>query len=151
LIYGQEKLGVGIGILPTGSETGISFRTSKQNRFLVDLRISKANIFFHPNAGSVVNEVSFLYRVSMHEKLRFHIGLGARSEWTFDKKLHNRHGIISTFGVEAFPFPFQNGGLFFEIAPYYTADKTHLQNLGIRSSSGFIYYVTKKQKKHEKI
>ncbi len=147
----QETLGAGLGILPTGTETGISFRTSKQKRVLVDLRLSKANIFLHPSSGMFINEASFLYRVAFYEKLRLHLGLGARSEWDFNKNMNHRFGAVASIGVEAFPFPFQNGGLFFEVAPYFTIDKTNAQNLGLRTASGFIYYFTKKPKQNEKV
>ncbi|MES2587611.1 MAG: hypothetical protein V4622_01445 [Bacteroidota bacterium] len=149
-IYSQEKLGFGIGILPTGSETGINFRSSKQDKLVFDLRISKANVFFHTNSGSFINEVSLSYRVAYQEKLRFNLGLGTRAEWNLDVKQTQRYGMILPIGIEAFPFPFQNGGLFFEVAPYFTNDKNNLQNLGIRTTSGFIYYITKKPK-NEKI
>lgn len=91
-----------------------------------------------------------IYRISNHEKLRFNIGLGFRTEWNFTPKQNQRYGIVVPLGIEAFPFPFQNGGLFFEVAPYFTNDKANFQNIGIRSSSGFIYYFTQKQKSNEK-
>jgi hypothetical protein len=149
-IYGQERLKSGIGILPTGSEIGINFRSSKDKTLFFDARVSKVNILLNKNSGGFINEASLVYRISQNEKLRFNIGLGLRTEWNFTTKQNQRYGMVLPIGIEAFPFPFQNGGLFFEIAPYFSNDKTNLQNIGVRSSSGFIYYFTAKSTKHEK-
>lgn len=149
--YCQENLKSGLGVLPTGSEIGINFRSSKDKPLFLDLRVSKVNILLNKNSGGFINESSLIYRISKHEKLRFNLGLGLRLESSITPKQNQRGGVVIPLGIEAFPFPFQNGGLFFEVAPYFTSDKVNYQNLGIRSSSGFIYYFTSKSKQHEKI
>lgn len=141
-----QNLGVGIGFYPTGSEAGFGLRTSKNNRFFADIRITKANLFKHPTAGTIINEASAVYRIVNYEKVRLHLGLGARTEWNFTPNQLNRYGFIAPFGVEAFPFPFQNAGLFFETGIYSTFASDKSVNFGLRSVAGFVFYFIKKEK-----
>lgn len=113
----EQKLGPGIGIYPTGTETGFGFRSSKNKPGVIDVRVTKANFFTNPGAGSLVNEASFIYRVAYYEKVRFHVGLGGHAKWSVDRKQSDRIGPVVSLGAEAFPFSFQNAGLFFEAAP----------------------------------
>ena len=141
------QLGPGIGIYPTGTEAGISFRSAKDTRFTFDARVARA--LFNTDktkTSSFVTEVSVICRVVKLEKVRFHLGVGYRADWNFTDR--HRHGLTVPVGVEAFPFPFQNAGLFFEVAPYFVSDfRSNNNNYGIRATSGFIFYFPTKAKK----
>ena len=141
-----QKLGPGIGIYPTGTETGIGYRSSKDSRWVVDVRITRANMFTNPEAGSAVNEASVLYRIVYYEKVRLHVGLGGRADWNGDSKIGHRFGAVVPVGIEAFPFPFQNAGLFFEAAPFLTFGSNNKNNFGVRTVAGFVFYLIKKEK-----
>ncbi len=113
----------------------------------MDIRIAKASLFNSPKTGSLVNEASVLYRVAYYEKVRFHLGLGARADWNFDTKQKHRFGAVLPVGVEAYPFPFQNAGLFFEVAPFFTTAGGRNHNAGFRTVAGFAFYFLKKKKR----
>ena len=81
------KTGAGIGIYPTGTETGLGYRSSRTNRWVIDVRITKANAFTEPRGGTLINEASWIYRIAYHERVRFHAGVGARADWNSIK--HN--------------------------------------------------------------
>jgi hypothetical protein len=136
----EQKLGPGIGIYPTGTETGFGFRSSKNRPWAIDVRVAKANFFTNPGSGSLVNEASFIYRVAYYEKVRFHVGLGGRAEWSVDRKQSDRIGAVMPLGVEAFPFSFQNAGLFFEAAPYCGWMNNGNANVGVRTVAGIVFY-----------
>ena len=139
-LFAQDsKTGVGIGIYPTGTETGLGFRSSKNARLVADVRIAKANFYTNESLSSFITEVSAVYKVVKLEKVRFHIGIGERTEWNFGSK-NNKYGVVVPVGVEAFPFPFQNAGLFFEVAPFLTHDFVSETSGGIRTVAGFIFY-----------
>lgn len=141
------QTGPGIGIYPTGTEAGLSFRSSKDTRFAFDARV--ARVLFNTDkskTSSFVTEVSVICRVVKLEKVRFFLGTGYRADWNFTDR--HRHGISVPLGVEAFPFPFQNAGLFFEVAPYFVSDfRSNSNNYGIRATSGFVFYFPKKSPK----
>lgn len=128
-----------MGIYPTGTETGFGFRSGKNARLVADVRIAKANFYTNESLSSFITEVSGIYKVVKLEKVRFHVGLGARTEWNFGSK-NNKYGLVIPVGVEAFPFPFQNAGLFFEAAPFVTHDFVSESYGGIRTVAGFIFY-----------
>ena len=108
----KSQTTVGIGIYPTGTETGLGFRLNKDKRLSLDTRITKANLYSNASStSSFISEASVIYRLVRLEKVRFHMGLGFRSNWNFTTT--HKHGAIIPSGVEAFPFPFQNAGLFF--------------------------------------
>ncbi len=138
------KTGAGIGIYPTGTETGLGYRSSRTNRWAIDVRVTKANAFTEPKGGTLINEASWIYRIAYYERVRFHAGIGARADWNFDKTQSHRFGLVTPLGVEAFPFPFQNAGLFFEAAPFATRASSGNINLGIRTVAGFVFYFVKK-------
>lgn len=142
----SPKTGIGLGIYPTGTETGFGFRSSRDNRWVVDIRATRANVFTKPNSGSFVNEASLLYRVAYYEKIRFHLGVGGRADWNFAEGQSHRYGFVTPLGVEAFPFPFQHAGLFFEAAPFCTWASSGTTNMGIRTVAGFVFYFLKKDK-----
>lgn len=73
------------------------------------------------------------------------MGLGFRSNWNLTTS--HKHGVVVPIGVEAFPFPFQNAGLFFEAAPYFETDNQSNWQGGIRTVAGFVFYFPKKLKK----
>jgi hypothetical protein len=143
----DQSLGPGIGIYPTGTETGFGFRSSKNKHWALDLRVTKANLFTNPGAGSLVNEASFIYRIAYYEKVRFHVGLGGRADWSGDKNQSHKFGFVAPVGVEAFPFSFQNAGLFFEAAPFCTWMNGGNSNIGLRTVAGFVFYFVKGEKK----
>lgn len=135
------QTGPGIGIYPTGTETGLGYRSAKDTRWAADVRITRANVLNDATTGTLVNEVSVIYRILYLEKVRFHIGLGGRGDWNFDAKEQHKFGVVVPIGIEAFPFPFQNAGLFFEAAPFYTVSEQSVWNSGIRTVAGFIFYI----------
>jgi hypothetical protein len=142
------QTGPGIGIYPTGTETGLGFRLSKDKRFTFESRITKASFFSEPAASNFISEASVLCRVILLEKVRFHIGLGVRGDWNSSSP--NKLGTVVPVGVEAFPFPFQNAGLFFEAAPFFVADPDYRWHAGIRTVAGFVFYFpTRTNKKNE--
>jgi hypothetical protein len=143
------NLGPGIGFYPTGTEAGLGFRSSKNSKLIVDVRIAKFNLYNHPKQGSFNSETSLLYRIAYYERVRMHLGLGFRGEWTITENQNDRLGVVLPLGVEAFPFPFQNAGLFFEVAPYCTTNASG-QSYGLRTVAGFAFYFIKKER-NEKI
>lgn len=143
------KLGPGIGFYPTGTEAGLGFRSAKDSKFLFDARVTKFNLYNNPKQGSFNTETSLLYRIAYYERVRMHLGLGFRGEWTITTNQNDRLGVVMPLGVEAFPFPFQNAGLFFEVAPYFTSNSSG-QNYGLRTVAGFAFYFIKKER-NEKI
>lgn len=142
-----SQTGIGIGLYPTGTETGFGIRSSKEARFAVDARITRANVFNEKNkSSSFVTELSLICRVVKLERVRFHVGLGYKADWNLNES--HKHGVIVPVGVEAFPFPFQNAGLFFETAPFYVTDlNSRKDNAGIRTAAGFVFYFPVKVKK----
>lgn len=140
-----SQTGIGIGLYPTGTETGFGIRTSKETRFAGDARITRANIFNEKSkASTFVTELSLICRVVRLERVRFHVGLGYKADWNLNET--HKHGVIVPVGVEAFPFPFQNAGLFFEAAPFYVSDFISKDNAGIRTAAGFVFYFPVKPK-----
>jgi hypothetical protein len=147
----KGQTGVGIGIYPTGTEAGFGFRSGKDTRLALDIRAGKASFFKNTKATSLITECNLIVRAVKLEKVRFHVGLGARVDWVSP---HSYYGVVMPVGVEAFPFPFQNAGLFFEAAPYYNANQ--LDNdwrAGIRTVAGCVFYfpVNTKKKGNEKL
>lgn len=142
-----SQTGIGIGLYPTGTETGFGLRSSKETRLAVDARITRANMFSDKTkSSSFVTELSLIYRMVKLEKVRFHIGLGYKADWNMNE--NHKYGLTVPVGVEAFPFPFQNAGLFFEAAPFYVIDPiTERNNAGIRTAAGFVFYFPVKAKK----
>jgi len=146
LIY-KGQTSVGIGIYPTGTETGLGFRLNKDKRFALDSRITKTNLYSNTSTPSTfLSEVSGIFRIVYLEKVRFHLGLGFRSNWNFT--LNHKHGMVIPIGVEAFPFPFQNAGLIFEAAPFFETDDKFNWQGGIRTVAGFVFYFPSKQSKN---
>ena len=137
--------GFGIGIYGSGTETGFGYRSSKNTRLAADIRVAKANIFTEPQTGSIVNEASLIYRIAYYEKARFFVGIGARVDWGIGQNaageaIDNKYGVVFPMGAEAFPFPFQNAGLFFEAGPFVTTADGENYNIGIRTVTGFAFY-----------
>ncbi|MEN9997514.1 MAG: hypothetical protein RI922_504 [Bacteroidota bacterium] len=143
------NLGPGIGFYPTGTEAGLGFRSAKNTTFLFEARITKFNLYNNPKQGSFNTETSLLCRIAYYDRVRLHLGLGFRGEWTITANQNDRLGVVMPLGVEAFPFPFQNAGLFFEVAPYFTTNSSG-QNYGLRTVAGFAFYFIKKDR-NEKI
>lgn len=141
----RSQTGAGIGIYPTGTETGIGFRSGKNSDLMLDARITKAVFTEKKTQSSFITELSGVYRVVKLEKVRFHAGIGFRTEWNLAGKRH-KIGAVIPIGVEAFPFPFQNAGLFFEAAPYYAHDLESSYSAGVRTVAGFIFYFPVKKK-----
>jgi hypothetical protein len=143
--FTEAQTTMGIGIYPTGTETGLGFRSGKNSKWILDARITKAVFSDNKTQSSFITEISTVCRIIRLEKVRFHLGLGVRTEWNFVGKNSKVGGIIPV-GVEAFPFPFQNAGLFFEAAPYFTHDFKKSYNAGIRTVAGFVFYFPVKEK-----
>jgi hypothetical protein len=113
-----------------------------------EVRLAKANLMNeHAGSSSFMSEASFIWRVVHMERVRFHTGLGLKSEWRYNDE--SRHGLVIPLGVEAFPFPFQNAGLFFEAAPFYITDSKGNFSGGIRTAGGLVFYFIRKQKKND--
>ena len=142
----KSQTSVGIALYPTGSETGLGFRLNKDKRVSMDARITKAGLYSNKATPSTfISEISALYRVVLLEKVRFQMGLGFRSDWNFTTT--HKHGVVVPIGVEAFPFPFQNAGLIFEVAPFYETDDKANWNGGMRTVAGFVFYFPTKKSK----
>lgn len=143
----KSQTTVGIGIYPTGTETGLGFRLNKDKHLSLDARVTKANLYSDAKLiSSFLSEISAIYRLVLLEKVRFHIGVGFRGNWNFTNT--NKYGAIIPIGVEAFPFSFQNAGLFFEAAPFFETDQTANWQGGVRTVAGFVFYFPKKIKKN---
>lgn len=138
-----QDTGPGIGFYPTGTEPGFGFRSSKNTRWAADIRVARLNLFTQPQSGGFVNEASLLYRAVLDERVRMHVGLGARADWSIAKGTDQRYGFVVPLGVEAFPFPFQYAGLIFEVGPYCTFGGQNA-NIGIRTVAGFVFYFKSK-------
>lgn len=136
---------VGIALIPTGTDVGVGFRSSKTTKWALDARVAKANFYNNPTLSSFTTEASGICRVVSLEKVKFHVGIGVRNEWNIAGK-RNKVGGVVPIGVEGFPFPFQNAGVFFEIAPYFVHDLDMAYNAGLRSSAGFVFYFPTKPK-----
>ena len=142
----KSQTTVGIGIYPTGTETGLGFRLNKDKHLSLDARVTKANLYSDAKTASTfLSEVSGIYRLVLLEKVRFHLGIGLRANWNLTTT--HKYGAVIPIGVEAFPFPFQNAGLFFEAAPFFEADDRLNWQGGIRTVAGFVFYFPKKTKK----
>lgn len=139
------QTGPGIALYTTGTEQGMGFRSSKEYRFAIDARLAKASFYSDKSKNSsFASELSLVWRVVRYEKVRFHVGLGYKADWSFPND--HRQGIIVPVGVEAFPFPFQNAGLFFESAPNALWDKAGNWSGAIRTAAGFIFYFLRSSK-----
>lgn len=141
-LYAQT--GLGIAFYTTGTDVGFGIRTSKNTKWILDARVSKTNFYANRSASGMTNELSAVCRVVKLEKIFFHVGAGLRSEWRFEQK--NKFGVVVPCGVEAFPFPFQNAGLFFEAAPFFTHNFADDYYGGIRTVAGFVFYFPVKEK-----
>jgi hypothetical protein len=142
LITFKSQTSVGIGIYPTGTETGLGFRLNKDKKLSLDARLTRANFYSSPGISSCVTELNAIYRIVFLEKVRFHVGLGARTDWNFSAT--HKVGAIVPVGVEAFPFHFQNAGLFFEVAPFYVTDQDSKYSAGFRTVAGLVFYFPKR-------
>lgn len=140
------SLGPGVGIYASGTETGLGFHLMKDSRWSMEARFARTNVLVATSAGSWVTEASLLYRVAYYEKVRLHVGLGPKADFQVSETLNDRYGLSMPVGVEAFPFPFQNAGLFFEAAPFYLSGGGNDINYGIRTSSGFVFYFVQRDK-----
>lgn len=153
----NTNTGIGIALFPTGTDVGLGIRTNKNKKWVLDARIAKANFYTQGNQSSFTNEASAVCRVVKLEKVRFHAGIGVRTEWHWGPD--NRYGLVAPLGVEAFPFPFQNAGLFFEVAPFFTESSGFfLHNMtgkgsnyvaGLRTVAGFVFYFPRKDRASE--
>lgn len=147
-ICAESQTGAGIGIYPTGTETGIGFRSGKESRLALDARLARASLYSDKaKSSSFATELSLVYRIVKYERLRFHSGLGYKADWNFPAS--HKHGLIIPIGVEAFPFPFQNAGLFFEAAPFALLDMQHNYSGGLRTAAGFVFYFNKPFKENK--
>ena len=138
-----RQTGPGIAFYPTGTEAGLGFRSSKDSRWALDVRATRANFYSESNkTSSFVSEVSAVFRIVKLEKVRLHLGLGYRADWNFTET--HKHGVVMPLGVEAFPFPFQNAGLIFEVAPFFVSDFDKSSQFGMRTVAGFVFYIPSK-------
>ena len=146
ILFAHSQTTIGIGIYPTGTESGLGLRLNKDKRLSAEARVTRFNLYSDSKAGqsSFLTEASAIYRIILLEKVRFHVGLGMRADWNFTTS--NKFGGVIPIGVEAFPFPFQNAGLFFESAPYLVSDKDSKLVGGLRSVAGFVFYFSQKRK-----
>jgi hypothetical protein len=140
-----SQTGIGVGLYPTGTESGIGIRTSKEKRWIIDARLAKANIYSERSKTSTcITELAIVYRIVKLERVMFHIGIGHKGDWNFSDA--NRHGITVPIGVEAFPFPFQNAGLFFETAFFAVMDPHQNYYSGLRTAGGIVFYFLRQPK-----
>ncbi|MDP2385739.1 MAG: hypothetical protein Q8M29_05175 [Bacteroidota bacterium] len=149
ILIGQT--GVGLGLYPTGTESGLGFRLNKDKKVYLDARVTRANFYSDKTTGQTnfLTELSAIYRLILLEKVRFHMGLGFRGDWNLVTS--HKYGVVMPIGVEAFPFPFQNAGLIFETAPFCVSDSNSKLSGGIRTIAGFVFYFpTNKNSKKDK-
>ncbi len=141
-VNGMAQTWPGLGIYPTGTETGLGFRSGKETRLALDTRVARASLYSdRTKSTSFATECSVIYRLIKYEKVRFHLGLGYKADWNFPTS--HKHGLVIPVGVEAFPFPFQNAGLFFEAAPFGLVDSQTNYYGGLRTAAGFVFYFNK--------
>lgn len=139
-----SQTGPGIGLYATGTEAGMGFRSARDKKFAADIRLTRANFYKDTKLTSFITECSLIYRVVYLEKVRFHMGLGYRADWNLNGK--SQQGAVIPIGLEAFPFSFQNAGLFFECGLYAGADTKQNWHGGLRTAAGIVFYFPKKQK-----
>lgn len=138
-----HQTGPGIALYPTGTEAGLGLRSSKDTRWALDIRATRANFYSEKNkTSSFVSEISAVCRIVKLEKVRLHLGIGYRADWNFTET--HKHGLVMPLGVEAFPFPFQNAGLIFEVAPFFVSDFDKSSQFGMRTVAGFVFYIPSK-------
>ena len=136
---------VGIGVYPTGTAAGIGIKYSLTGKVCGELRFTNFTFVAESLNSTATSELMLHYRIQFLEKVRFHIGIGARMEW--NSKLKEKYGASIPIGVEGFPFAaIPNLALFFETAPYFTSDFDKANLGGLRTTSGVCYYFTKKNK-----
>ena len=140
----KSQTSIGIGLYPTGTEAGFGLRLNKDKRLSVDARMARANFYSDLKSGqsNFLTELSAIYRVVLLEKVKFHLGLGFRGDWNLATS--HKYGAVMPVGVEAFPFPFQNAGLIFEVAPFCVSDIHNKLTGGLRTVAGFVFYFPKK-------
>ena len=116
-LMANSQTGIGLALYPTGTESGFGLRSGKDQRVYLDARIARAIFFSDSKAGqsNFLTELSAVCRVIKLEKVRFQVGVGFRGDWNLVAT--HKYGAVVPIGVEAFPFPFQNAGLIFEVAP----------------------------------
>jgi len=140
----KNQTGPGIALYPTGTESGLGFRSSRDTRWFLDVRIARPNFYTEKSkTSSFVSEASAVCRIIKLEKVRLNLGIGYRGDWNFSET--NRHGVVMPLGVEAFPFPFQNAGLIFEVAPFCVSDFDKSTQVGMRTVAGFVFYIPSKE------
>lgn len=146
-LVSNAQTSVGLALYPTGTESGFGLRSSKDKRVYIDARIARATFFSDSKAGqsNFLTELSAVCRVIKLEKVRFQVGIGFRGDWNLVAT--HKYGAVVPIGVEAFPFPFQNAGLIFEVAPYCMSDVNSNLTGGIRTVAGFVFYFPHKTKK----
>jgi hypothetical protein len=135
---------VGIGVYAGGNEPGLTFNTSRYGKYFVDFRISDVLLPQDRSEFRIRSEVMLKRRFTYFDRANFILGLGGRvrhtgSEGTF-------YGISLPVAVEAFPFPFPNAGLFFEVGPYLASDFNGRSVGGFRTASGINFYFFRQQK-----
>ena len=142
----NAQTSVGVALYPTGTESGFGLRSGKDQRVYLDARIARATFFSDSKAGqsNFLTELSAGCRVIKLEKVRFQVGIGFRGDWNLVAT--HKYGAVVPIGVEAFPFPFQNAGLIFEVAPYCMSDVSSNLTGGIRTVAGFVFYFPTKTK-----
>jgi hypothetical protein len=135
----RGQTGPGVGIYATGTETGIGFRSGKESPLILEARLARVAMYSDRRKNSSFSgEVTAVARLVRLEKVRFHIGLGGKIE--SDLRTGEYYGAVVPIGVEAFPFPFQNAGLFFEAAPFLLQNHRRDYSFGIRTTAGFVFY-----------
>jgi hypothetical protein len=137
LVVLTAKGQVGVGLYPSGTEPGISFKTSKVKPVYADIRFT--DFFFSDSDHfKFKSEVLVKRRFTYFERINFVVGVGPRMEYYSNDNLF--YGVVAPLAVEAFPFPFPNAGLFFEVGPYYTTDFSGQFHGGFRTASGINFY-----------
>ncbi|WMJ73194.1 hypothetical protein RCC89_08465 [Cytophagaceae bacterium ABcell3] len=134
---------VGIGVYPSGSEPGLSFKTSQRTKFFADIRLQDLQYTNFADQQHIKTELLAKRRFNWFDRINFVIGIGPRAE--FYGHQDNFFGVVAPIAVEGFPFPFPNAGLFFEVAPYYSSDFNGNFHSGFRTVSGInFFFVSRK-------
>jgi hypothetical protein len=139
--WGNAFSQVGIGVYPSGNEPGFGFKTSHKGKWFADIRIADVLLPQDRDMFRVRGEVLAKRRFTYFERVNFVTGIGPRIEYSGNTG--SFYGLVIPVAVEAFPFPFPNAGLFFEVGTYGVTDFEGPIKAGFRTVAGINFYFTR--------
>jgi hypothetical protein len=129
---------VGIGVYPSGNEPGFGVKTSQTARYFADIRIADVLLPQDRTEFRIRTEILAKRRFTFYERANFITGIGPRLEHNGSDGIF--YGLTLPVAVEAFPFPFPNVGLFFEVGSYFVSDFNGRSQAGFRTVGGINFY-----------